>query len=45
MTEEGVRPAAGYPAIIPYLLVADANALIGFFDLAGNVCWICARMG
>jgi uncharacterized glyoxalase superfamily protein PhnB len=34
VTGEGTRPASGYPAIIPYLLVADANALIRFFEAA-----------
>jgi len=34
VTEEAARPASGYPSIIPYLLVADANALVGFFEAA-----------
>jgi uncharacterized glyoxalase superfamily protein PhnB len=29
---DGVRAKAGYPAIVPYLMVADATALMRFFE-------------
>ncbi len=32
VTPEGIRDKAGYPSVIPYLVVADGAALIKFFE-------------